>query len=145
MSEYKYTQVDFDHPSFFFVLEDRLKELLGCPLFYNPYIKTFGLKGGEKVLDFGCGGGTGSRCLLKFILSRGHLTCIEISEFWMNKAKKRLEKFPNVTFHLRDIRELAISDESYDMITIMHVIHDIDPAERQSIINELAEKLRKEG
>ena len=57
MGNYAYKQIDFEHPSFFFILEDKLKNLLGGPLLYNPYFKTFGLAGNERVLDFGCGSG----------------------------------------------------------------------------------------
>ena len=61
MSDDNFKEYDFEHPSTIFVLEDKLKGLLGGPLLYNPYFITFGLKGNERVLDFGCGGGAGSR------------------------------------------------------------------------------------
>ena len=52
-----FQEYDFEHPSILLVLEDKLKGLLGGSLLYNPYFKTFGLKGNERVLDFGCGRG----------------------------------------------------------------------------------------
>ena len=61
--EYAYTKVDFDNTSLVFVIEDILKNYLGCFLFYNLYIKSIGLKGDEKILNFGCGGWTESKCL----------------------------------------------------------------------------------
>lgn len=88
MSEFTYREVDFDHPSFLFSLEDMLKHVIGGPVFYMPYIKTFGLRGNENILDFGCGGGTGSRCLLKFLNNDGHLTCVDTSSHWIGKVKK---------------------------------------------------------
>jgi ubiquinone/menaquinone biosynthesis C-methylase UbiE len=145
MSEYKYRQVDFDHPSFLFTLEDVLKEVMGCLVFYNPYIKTFGLKGSENILDFGCGGGTGSKCLLKYLNAKGHVTCIDTSKYWMEKTKKRLSKYPNVECKLGDIRDLPIPDYSFDVITVIHVMHDIDRSNRQSTVNILSKKLNKEG
>jgi ubiquinone/menaquinone biosynthesis C-methylase UbiE len=145
MSEYRFTQVDFDHPSFMFVLEDWLKGLLGCALFYNPYIKTFGLKGGEKVLDFGCGGGIGSRCLLKFLNDKGHLACIDTSKYWIKKAEKRLSKYSNVSCSFGEINNLSVPDYTFDVITIMHVIHDIAPGKRQDIVNTLSRKLKIDG
>lgn len=36
---------------------------MGGPLLYDKYFKTFGLTGEEQALDFGCGGGAGSKCL----------------------------------------------------------------------------------
>ena len=70
MSGHQFKQVDFENPSVLFILEDKLKGLLGCPLLYNRYFRTFGLKGDERVLDFGCGGGAGSRCLAKLLITQ---------------------------------------------------------------------------
>jgi ubiquinone/menaquinone biosynthesis C-methylase UbiE len=145
MSEYKFKQVDFDKPSLLFILEDALKNLIGEPLFYKPYFTTFGLKGDETVLDFGCGGGVGSRCLRKLLDKAGHLTCVDISNFWINKAKKRLQKYSNVECNAGDIRELDIPESTYGIISIFHVIHDVAPAERQDIINTLSRKLKGSG
>jgi ubiquinone/menaquinone biosynthesis C-methylase UbiE len=145
MSEYKFQQVDFDKPSLLFTLEDGLKNLIGEPLFYKPYFTTFGLKGDETVLDFGCGGGVGSRCLRKLLTSQGHLTCVDISSFWINKAKKRLNKYTNVECKSGDIRELDIPENTCDVISIFHVIHDIAPVERQDITNTLSQKLKANG
>jgi len=50
MSNYEFKEYDFEKPSWLFILEDMLKSFLGGPLLYNPYIKSFGLKGDEKVL-----------------------------------------------------------------------------------------------
>jgi ubiquinone/menaquinone biosynthesis C-methylase UbiE len=145
MSDYKFKQVDFDNPSFLFVIEDIFKSFIGCPLFYNPYIKSFGLKGDENVLDFGCGSGSGSRCLLKFLNENGHLTCIDTSSYWMTKAERRLSKYANVECILGDIRELPIPDGSYNVISIFHVIHDIEPVKRKDTVNVLSQKLKTNG
>jgi ubiquinone/menaquinone biosynthesis C-methylase UbiE len=145
MQEHEFKQVNFDKPSLLFVLEDGLKSLIGEPLLYKPYFTTFGLQGDETVLDFGCGGGVGSRCLRKLLTSQGHLTCVDTSDFWINKATKRLKKYANVECKAGDIRELDIPDNTYDVISIFHVIHDIAPAERQDIINALSRKLKGNG
>ena len=145
MTDYKYKKFDFDNPSFGFVLEDKLKNILGGPLLYNPYYRSFNLKGHEKVLDFGCGGGTGSKCLIKLLNGNGHLTCIDVSSYWIKVANKRLKKFSNVDCKHGDIRKLNIPNSSFDVITIIHVIHDIEPSERQSTITALGKSLKKGG
>jgi SAM-dependent methyltransferase len=104
MSEYDFKQVDFEHPSALFILEDMLKGLMGGPLLYKPYFGTFGLRGDENVLDFGCGGGAGSRCLAKFLNNNGYLTCVDISNYWIKRAIKRLEKYPNVKCLAGDLK-----------------------------------------
>ena len=145
MSDYDFKECDFEHPSILFALEDVLKGLAGGPLLYNPYFKTFGLKGNERVLDFGCGGGAGSRCLADIISEAGHLTCVDVSNYWIAKTRKRLDKYSNVECKAGDIRELDISDSSFDVISTMHVIHDIAPADRQDIVMTLSRKLMAGG
>lgn len=145
MNEYEFKKRDFEHPSIMFKLEDFLKGIVGGPLLYNPYYKTFNLNGNEHILDFGCGGGAGSKCLAKLLNKYGHLTCIDSSPYWISRAKKRLKRFPDIECRHGDIRELDIPDASFDVITIIHVIHDIAPAERADIVNTLGRKLKSNG
>ena len=145
MSDCKFKGYDFEHPSVLFILEDKLKGFLGGPLLYNPYFETFGLKGNERILDFGCGGGAGSRCLANLLNKGGHLTCVDISHYWITKARKRLEKYSNAECKSGDIREVDIPDSSFDVTSTIHVIHDIAPADRQDIVNTLSRKLKVGG
>jgi ubiquinone/menaquinone biosynthesis C-methylase UbiE len=145
VSDYNFKERDFEHPSALFVLEDMLKGLIGGPLLYYPYFRTFGLRGDENVLDFGCGGGVGSRCLLKFLNSSGHLTCVDTSNFWIERARKRLSKYGNVECRTGDMQELDIPDSIFDVISVIHVIHDIPPAERRGTVKALSRKLKAGG
>jgi len=145
LNDYNFEQYDFEHPSILFILEDKLKGLLGGPLLYNPYFKTFGLKGNERVLDFGCGGGAGSQCLANLLDKGGHLTCVDVSSYWITKARKRLDKYSSVECKSGNIRELDIPDSSFNVISAIHVIHDIAPVERQDIVKTLSQKLKAGG
>ena len=44
-----------------------------------------------------------------------------------------------------DIREVDIPDSSFDVISTIHVVHDIAPVERPAIIEVLSRKLRAGG
>ncbi len=145
MNDSNFRGYDFEHPSILFILEDKLKGLLGCPLLYNPYFRTFELKGNENVLDFGCGGGAGSRCLANILSQDGQLTCVDLSNYWIDKAKYRLRRYGNVKCLAGDIRKLDIPENSFDVISIFHVLHDIAPEERQSVTDRLAKLLNKNG
>jgi len=144
-SDYRFKLADSEHPSPLFVLEDGLKSLIGAPLLYNPYMKSYGLAGNERVLDFGCGGGTASRCLARYLNRGGRLTCLDISHYWMEKARKRLARYANVEFRVGDIREMDIADASFDVISIIHVIHDIPPEDRQATVRALSRVLKVGG
>jgi SAM-dependent methyltransferase len=126
-------------------LEDKLRALLGGSLLYGRYFKTFELAGDENVLDFGCGGAISSQCLADFLGRGGHLTCIDTSPYWLAKARKRLDKYSNVECKLGDIREVDIPDSSFDVISAVHVAHDVAPVERPAIIEALSRKLRAGG
>jgi ubiquinone/menaquinone biosynthesis C-methylase UbiE len=144
MTEYKFKQVDFDNPSFLFKLEDTLKSFLGR-FMYKSYIDSFNLKGDEHVLDFGCGGGVECRYIVEQLQGNGQLTCVDVSKFFLERARKRLNKNPNVTLMRGDIRELDIPEHSFDAIFAIHVIHDIAPDERQDIVNALSRKIKPGG
>jgi ubiquinone/menaquinone biosynthesis C-methylase UbiE len=145
MSNYEFKERGFDHPTILFILEDILKGLIGGSLLYYLYYNTFGLEGNEKILDFGCGGGTGSRCLANILNRDGHLTCIDSSAYWIGKAKKRLQKFANVECKYGNIKELDIPNSAFDVITIFHVVHDIPPTKRQDTTKILSQKLKEGG
>ena len=145
MSDHDFRQSGFEHPSVLLILEDKLRTLFGGPVLYNAYFNTFGLKGNERVLDFGCGGGVGSRCLANLLSKDGHLTCVDVSRYWIDKASKRLEKFSNVECKSGDIRELRIRDSSFDVISVIHAIHDIAPEDRQDIVKTLSLTLKAGG
>jgi len=127
------------------MLEDMLKGLLGGALLYNSCFMAFGLKGNEMVLDFGCGGGVGSRCLANLLDEGGPVTCVDISHYWIAKARKRLSKYSNVECEAGDFRELDIPDSSFDIISGIHVVHDMTPEDRQDIVKTLSLKLQAGG
>jgi ubiquinone/menaquinone biosynthesis C-methylase UbiE len=142
--EEKFKQADFNNPSFLFRLDDKLKYFFGG-WYFKSFVNSFNLKGTEHVLDFGSGGGIGARFVLKHLGKNGHITCVDRSSFWLNKARRRLKKYPNVKFALGDISHLDIQREAFDVVVIRYVIHDVVPGDRQRIMNALADKLKSGG
>jgi SAM-dependent methyltransferase len=145
MSQADFIVPDFEHPSMLFKIEDKLKALLGAPLLYDKYYSTFKLKGNETVLDFGCGGGTGSRCLAQLLNRNGKLICLDTSAYWTEKARRRLSIYPNVTVISGNIDEANLPDASINIITAIHVIHDIHPSLRLPTVKSLSAKLKPGG
>jgi L-amino acid N-acyltransferase YncA/2-polyprenyl-3-methyl-5-hydroxy-6-metoxy-1,4-benzoquinol methylase len=114
--------------------------------YYRNNVSRLGLRGDEKVLDFGCGVGGASRYFAQS-LSRGdgHLTCIDISPGLIETAKKRLSRYTNVDYLLGDIREFSLDAGSYDIIFMSLVLYHMDPGMRGPIISELARILDDSG
>jgi ubiquinone/menaquinone biosynthesis C-methylase UbiE len=130
--------------SFWRTLEESLQYRLGG-FAYKKHVNGLGLMGGEKVLDFGCGGGACARQILKQLSADGTLTCLDNSEFWLSKAKRRLSKHANIEFKLGDISRMDIPPSSYDVISIHFVLHDVDSSSRQETANVLARLLKDTG
>lgn len=111
---------------------------------YTNYIKSLNLKGNESVLDFGSGSGAGSKHLAK-ILQDGHLTCVDISDYWMEKAKKRMKDNKNVEFLVGQLPELNLKSNSFDVIYIFYVLHHVDKEMRSNIVCEFYKILKTDG
>ena len=113
----------------------------------SAYRRTFAnlaLDGTERVLELGCGGGQTARVLLPR-LDRGHLTGIDVDEWWVDRARRHLRRYDNVDILLGDVRDLPLEDGGFDLAVVHLTIHDIERAERRPIIEALAGKLRIGG
>lgn len=113
---------------------------------YKEYCDRLGLRGDERVLDFGSGAGTPARYLAQTLArGGGHLTCVDISHGWIQVAQKRLKKYPNVEFHVGDIGDLHLPSASFDAVFLHFVLHDIQADERPRIVRELVRALAYDG
>ncbi len=111
--------------------------------YYRKFVESFGLKGSEKVLDFGCGPGSTSKFIARILEKKGGgLMCLDISPAWIERAKKHLSRFSNVEYYAGDIREWNEKNNYFDVAVMHFMLHDIDGFERQEIIKALAEKMK---
>ena len=81
---------------------------------YRDYVNRMKLRGDEKVLEVGSGGGNLSRFLAKR-LSKGKLICIDNSAYWINKTRNRLKGYKNIGFKIEDILNIEITITGYDV------------------------------
>ncbi|MGM0368083.1 MAG: class I SAM-dependent methyltransferase [Actinomycetota bacterium] len=135
--------MSFKNPS---KLEIIAEELLTYRLgffIYKPFLKFINPQGIEKVIDFRCGGGSFAKQVIKKI-GAGSLTCIDSSNFWVNKAKKRFKRYKNISF-TSSINDSKLASGSFDLACIHFVLHDIDKDKRKNIINNISSKLKKDG
>ncbi len=138
--------VDFENPSALFRFEDRLKALVGGPLLYAPYFRSRGgLRGDEQVLDFGCGGGISTRCIAAALTRGGSVTGVDISTYFSELARHRVARCPNARVLRGEITELNLPRGSFDLVSIIHVIHDIPKARRSATVQAVASLLKPKG
>lgn len=134
----------YENPTLIYRLIDELGNNRLFSFIYTSHIKKLKFKGNEKVLDFGSGSGAGSRHLAEVLQKGGHLTCVDISEYWTNKAKKRMKNFNHVDFLIGQLPELELKTNSFDIIYIFYTLHDVSPDLRNGIVREFY-KILKEG
>lgn len=112
--------------------------------FYKNYVDGMGLKGDEKVLEFGPGTGKMSKHIVR-ALPRGHLTIVDLSKNWLKAVGKVVGESPNVDLKHGKIMNIPLSDGSFDVIVASFVIHDVDDHERRQVVDRLAALLKKGG
>ncbi len=113
---------------------------------YKSIVKKCELTGDEKVMDFGSGAGPSSNIIAKELEEReGVLTCLDISESWMKVVKHRFQDYDHVNYILGDITTMDLVENTYDVILIHFVLHDIDKAIRNPVIEKLAYILKPGG
>ena len=112
--------------------------------YYRYYIEGLGFRGDERVLEYGSGSGAMSQYLAK-TLRNGHLTCVDISRVWMGYMKKVVRKYPNIDLMHGDIADLRIPDESYDVVFVHYIIHDVPAGFQREKMRIALTKLKKGG
>jgi ubiquinone/menaquinone biosynthesis C-methylase UbiE len=117
--------------------------LLG-PL-YGRYVDQMGLRGDERVLDYGSGSGAAARHLAARLSPDGRLTCVDISERWQQALGSVLKAYPEVRLCCGDIRTLGLPEAEYDVVLVHWMLHDVPPWDRPEIVAELARLLRPGG
>ena len=142
MKKNDFNQYDFENPHWLEKLVDKtIMKYFAC-FFYRHFLNFIEVNRNENILDFGAGSGNLAKCILKKINNQASLSCLDPSKYWLNLAKKRLRDFKIVDFINQDIREAEIEDNSFDIIYIYYVLHDINPNERQEIIKVMVQKLK---
>ncbi|HOV25416.1 MAG TPA: class I SAM-dependent methyltransferase [Pseudobacteroides sp.] len=109
---------------------------------YRVFADNLPLDGGEQVLDFGCGMGTVAYYTAKR-LPHGQLTCMDISERWLNACRKTLKCYNNIIFLKGDSTHLT--NETFDVAYCHFVLHDISNNELETVIPALAKSLKPGG
>jgi ubiquinone/menaquinone biosynthesis C-methylase UbiE len=122
---------------------------LFCPIygrkFYKELLLVLKLNGTESILDFGSGTGVLAKKIIKELSKGGALTCLDLSEAFLNKARKKLHNYANVNYILGDIRELDIPVNTFDKIVITWVIHHIDNEVRSNLLRHIVSTLKQDG
>jgi SAM-dependent methyltransferase len=90
-----------------------------------------GLKGGESVIEIGCGAGALTLPLAAAVGEHGRVVAVDIAEPMLAAARQRIEErgLRNVTLHLGDAQVFGFEPAAFDLVTSrMGVMFFADPA-----------------
>jgi len=122
---------------------------LFCPIYgrsyYKKLLEALELDGNESILDFGSGAGVLAKKIIKELSNGGKLTCLDLSEAFLRKVRKKLRNCQNVDFLLGDIREMSIPSNTFDRIIISWVIHHLPIEERPDLLQSIVNTLKPDG
>lgn len=138
--------LSYENPTLLYKFIDEFGNNMAFGFMYKNYIRTLNLKGNERVLDFGSGSGAGSKHLANALQKNGgHLTCIDLSDYWTEKAKKRMKKYNNVDFLVGQLPEFHLPVNSFDAIYIYFALHDVSKNLRNGLFSEFNRILNNDG
>lgn len=135
---------NWEHPGLLYVFMDNVINIFFSSV-YTRYIRGLGLKGTERILDFGSGSGSCSRHLAALLQNGGHLTCVDTSRFLTGKARKRLRRYTNVDFQVGELPELGLPGESFDAVFVHYALHEVSAASRPRYVREFSRLLKNHG
>ena len=113
---------------------------------YRRFVDRMGLRGDERVLDYGSGSGAVARHIAKRLRAGGgRLTCVDISPTWQRALRRTLRGYEGVDCALGDVRELGLPEASFDVVLVHWMLHDVPVADRSPVLAVLARLLRPGG
>lgn len=103
------------------------------------FLAEAGLRKTAKVLEIGCGIGTLTGLLSKY-LRRGKLVAVDISRESVAIARKRLASSSNVIFIISDMSDFSY-DDVFDMIVMLDVLEHIPVDQHSNLFRTLADHM----
>lgn len=104
---------------------------------------NYGLKSNHNVLEIGCGIGTLSSLIIKY-LKMGHLRCIDISPENIKIAREQLINFKNIEIIQADATQF-LDENKYDVIILPDVIEHIPIEYHNKMFKNLSIMLKNNG
>jgi ubiquinone/menaquinone biosynthesis C-methylase UbiE len=103
-------------------------------LWYSPEkrIKSFGIKPGTTVVDYGCGPGRYLRSLSVQVGAKGKVLGADIHELALQYSRKRIRKYRLKNVELLLVREYRceIGDREVDYICALDMLHLVQNVQR---------------
>lgn len=116
--------------------------------FFKPagkYLKKFGIKPGNTVIDYGCGTGACLKDASSMVGEKGKVYAVDVHEMAIETVEKLIKKrsIANVITVLSDGKKTDIPDNTADLIYALDMFHMVK--ETTPFLNELSRITKPEG
>jgi trans-aconitate 2-methyltransferase len=108
------------------------------------WLKKFDFPKSGNILEIGCGVGTQTELLLRYLDLKSTVTAIDISDKSIHHARQRLARYSNVKLITGDIVELDFN-EKFNTIILPDVLEHIPLNQHDKLFKKLASLVQKEG
>lgn len=99
---------------------------------------------GLHFLEVASGTGRLTR-FLKLLYPEARITCVDLSEPYLARARKELREFRGVQFLQGDAANLPFKDESFDAVISCFLFHELPREERAKVLAEATRVLKPGG
>jgi len=99
---------------------------------------------GTRFLELGSGVGSATE-FMAFAFPAAEITCLDLSETYLQKAKDNLKAYPNINFIRGAAENLDFKDNTFDVVFSTYLMHELPANIRQEVIKEAHRVLRKGG
>lgn len=108
------------------------------------WLEYFGLKTSDSILEVGCGIGTVTELMLRYLSTEGKLLATDISDESLRLARERLAKYANVEVSKFNFVEKKL-EEKFDVIVLPDVIEHIPIELHGKLFKNLEAMLTDDG
>lgn len=136
---------NFENPSRLFLWSYSILSFFMSRKPYQKLLQELNLKGDEKILEFGSGVGSLAKKLATSLQNQGQLVCIDVSDKFLSRTKKKLKNYSNVKFLLGELANTDIPSNSFDYIITTWVLHHVKDTMLEPSIQKFYSVLKPDG
>jgi len=112
---------------------------------FRALVEASGARGGDRVLDVGCGTGYFARLLAQAVGPQGSVVGVDAAPEMTAYAGRRASRLPNVRFQPGAAERLAFEDGEFDVVVSSLMMHHLPDEARPLAVREMRRVLRPGG